>query len=404
MYEVRLHVGGLTNAEVGAPDVARFLLSLGVFKVRGVDLVADPHTGEPRGFAYCDVACTDEVQLHRAIRKYTGTKWRSCKLRFGVAKPDFRQRLQREWDEEAATRLEAKEAARLEEEARRIELKIAADALGDTNSLTLSTSGAHCRKRTRVVVPFGAPQTVVARGDDGASRAVSARPAEATGKKKNGKKVERPVRTIFDDAVQIADLESDAPHAGIVAKVDDETTVRGSRSDDSVSADGSEDSESESSSNDSGSTDDESEKKEEIPRFSDAGQRKTEDRASSEDPVSSDDSDGDGDGEEASASDEDAALRSVLFGDVDDEEEMEESTAAHANGSASQRDVKQHNAGVQEFEDSSDAESDSSGSEEPGNASPQKRRPGCETESPEAAKKSKAGCPLCSRGPGSLQA
>ena len=89
MFDARIFVGGLTNPLIGAPQLAKFLLSLGVFRLRGVDMVAEPQTRKPRGFAFVDVTCASEEQLRRALRKYHGTKWQSCRLKFGRARTRY---------------------------------------------------------------------------------------------------------------------------------------------------------------------------------------------------------------------------------------------------------------------------------------------------------------------------
>lgn len=156
MFATRLYVGGLTNPDVSPREIAEFLQTLGVFRVKSVELVADPLSGQRRGFAFCNVVCNSEEQFRLATQKYSGSKWKRCKLRLGAATTPFDVRLKQEWEEEA--RIQAEIAARVQEERDR-ELQAVAHALDNTQTLLLSTSGAHCRKRTRIRVPFG-PQSV----------------------------------------------------------------------------------------------------------------------------------------------------------------------------------------------------------------------------------------------------
>ena len=128
----RLYIGGLTNPSVGAAALAQFLLSLRIFhRVLSVDLVADPSTGVPRGFAFCQVQWQsvaqkarrsveaeeeeeeeEDDQLLSLLKRYNGTTWKKCKLRFGRAKETYKVRLQREWDAEAKLTEEQEEHRR----------------------------------------------------------------------------------------------------------------------------------------------------------------------------------------------------------------------------------------------------------------------------------------------------
>lgn len=87
----RMHVGGLAHG-VDATSLNALFGKLPGIEVRGVEVA------RARGFAYVDVLAT-EHSLRAACTILTGTQWKGGVLRVGEARPDFRARLQAEWEE-----------------------------------------------------------------------------------------------------------------------------------------------------------------------------------------------------------------------------------------------------------------------------------------------------------------
>lgn len=93
---VRLFVGGLVP-EVTPEDLKTRFASFGA--VAGCE-IAPPkfYYGQvfQRGFGYVDLVPKDPTSLAKCLSLYNGSKWRGCVLRCGIARPDYRARLNSE--------------------------------------------------------------------------------------------------------------------------------------------------------------------------------------------------------------------------------------------------------------------------------------------------------------------
>ncbi|TFK86521.1 hypothetical protein K466DRAFT_600266 [Polyporus arcularius HHB13444] len=92
----RVHISGLTPA-ITAKDLSDRLSSFGTVKsIDGFGLL--DAVGQPRKFAYVTLETT-KGKLARCMNLLSGVTWKGAKLRLGEAKPDYRERIQKEHDE-----------------------------------------------------------------------------------------------------------------------------------------------------------------------------------------------------------------------------------------------------------------------------------------------------------------
>eukprot|EP00903_Cladosiphon_okamuranus_P015959 g14741.t1 len=118
---VRLHVGGLARG-VDPKELAALiarLLPSGASPT--AEIMRDASTGIERGFGYVSVPSGEGVRAgaERAIAAYNGSRWRGSKIRVGLAKGDYMQRLKTEWDEAAKAKQATAVAAAAAEAARK---------------------------------------------------------------------------------------------------------------------------------------------------------------------------------------------------------------------------------------------------------------------------------------------
>ncbi|KAL5492893.1 hypothetical protein ACEPAI_4341 [Sanghuangporus weigelae] len=89
----RLHVSGLTP-QTSAADLTSRFSSFGI--VKALDGLGKLDAlGQPRPYAYVTIETT-KSQLAKCLNLLSGTTWKGAKLRIGEAKPDFRERINRE--------------------------------------------------------------------------------------------------------------------------------------------------------------------------------------------------------------------------------------------------------------------------------------------------------------------
>ncbi|CAM9731138.1 unnamed protein product [Choristocarpus tenellus] len=110
---VRIHVGGLpkgVNSNDLASLFARALPAGSAFP--SAEVIKDLSTGLERGFGYVTVTGVEAAKdgAQQVINVYNGTKWKGNKLRVGVAKGDYMQRLKEEWAEREKVDAAAKAA------------------------------------------------------------------------------------------------------------------------------------------------------------------------------------------------------------------------------------------------------------------------------------------------------
>ncbi|KAF0700203.1 Aste57867_9257 [Aphanomyces stellatus] len=108
---VRLYVGGLPGDVTDADLLQRFGKIAGC-RVMSIDLVMAGEKGRGvRDFAYVVLEGTtpaaEEAAVAQYIQIYNNTKWKGKRLRVEVALPDFKERLQEEWDAQKAAIAEA---------------------------------------------------------------------------------------------------------------------------------------------------------------------------------------------------------------------------------------------------------------------------------------------------------
>ncbi|KAH9928452.1 uncharacterized protein BXZ73DRAFT_90541 [Epithele typhae] len=91
----RIHISGLTPA-ITQQDLSSRLSSFGtVTSMEGFGLL--DAVGQPRKFAYVTLETT-KGKLARCMNLLSGVTWKGAKLRLGDAKPDFKERIQKELD------------------------------------------------------------------------------------------------------------------------------------------------------------------------------------------------------------------------------------------------------------------------------------------------------------------
>ncbi|RIA79796.1 hypothetical protein C1645_882505 [Glomus cerebriforme] len=93
ILEKRAYVGGLSK-DVTEEDLKSRFNSFGF--VSKVDIIRQS-TGECRGFAYVTLKTTDN-NWKKCVSIFNGAKWKGMTLKVQVAKPDYKQRLKREWE------------------------------------------------------------------------------------------------------------------------------------------------------------------------------------------------------------------------------------------------------------------------------------------------------------------
>ncbi|EPQ56752.1 hypothetical protein GLOTRDRAFT_121095 [Gloeophyllum trabeum ATCC 11539] len=90
----RLHISGVTPAITPADLKARLeAFGITATAIEGFDKLDG--VGRPRGFGYVDVVGREDG-VKRCMTALSGATWKGAKLRLGEAKPDFRERLERE--------------------------------------------------------------------------------------------------------------------------------------------------------------------------------------------------------------------------------------------------------------------------------------------------------------------
>lgn len=95
---VRIFVGGLVP-EVTSDELRGRFTSFGT--VTGCELApAKVYEGAAfhRGFGYVDLTPTNPSSLARCLASYNGSKWRGGQLRCSIARPTYRQVLEKEWN------------------------------------------------------------------------------------------------------------------------------------------------------------------------------------------------------------------------------------------------------------------------------------------------------------------
>ncbi|KZT21154.1 hypothetical protein NEOLEDRAFT_1158301 [Neolentinus lepideus HHB14362 ss-1] len=99
----RLHISGVTPS-IKPEDLAARFQAFGVnaTSVEGFDKL--DAVGQPRGYGYVEVVGKEEG-VKRCITALSGTIWKGAKLRIGDAKPDFRERLERDRNTEPKPRV-----------------------------------------------------------------------------------------------------------------------------------------------------------------------------------------------------------------------------------------------------------------------------------------------------------
>ncbi|RPD64073.1 hypothetical protein L226DRAFT_505576 [Lentinus tigrinus ALCF2SS1-7] len=92
----RIHISGLTPA-ITAEDLSQRFSSFGTVKaIDGYGLL--DAVGQPRKYAYITLETT-KSKLARCMNLLSGVTWKGAKLRLGEAKPDYRERIQKEHEE-----------------------------------------------------------------------------------------------------------------------------------------------------------------------------------------------------------------------------------------------------------------------------------------------------------------
>ncbi|KAI9360446.1 hypothetical protein DFJ73DRAFT_815818 [Zopfochytrium polystomum] len=94
----RLHVSGLMNT-ISASDLRSRFTPFG--EVLQLDLKPGGPDKDFRGFSYVTLKTTGSA-LRRCLSVYKHTKWRGMQLRVELAKPDFLERLKKEWADSSA--------------------------------------------------------------------------------------------------------------------------------------------------------------------------------------------------------------------------------------------------------------------------------------------------------------
>ncbi|CAG8598191.1 6966_t:CDS:10, partial [Paraglomus brasilianum] len=92
----RVYIGGLSK-DVIEEDIANRLRPFG--SISNVDIIYQQETGESRGFAYVTIKTTSTL-WKKCVSTLNGTIWKGMKLRIEDAKPDYKQRLQDQWEQE----------------------------------------------------------------------------------------------------------------------------------------------------------------------------------------------------------------------------------------------------------------------------------------------------------------
>ncbi|CAG8578960.1 9011_t:CDS:10, partial [Paraglomus occultum] len=92
----RVYIGGLFKGII-EEDIANRLRPFG--SISNVDIIYQQETGESRGFAYVTIKTTPTL-WRKCVSTLNGTIWKGMKLRIEVAKPDYKQRLQDQWEQE----------------------------------------------------------------------------------------------------------------------------------------------------------------------------------------------------------------------------------------------------------------------------------------------------------------
>ncbi|TFK52093.1 hypothetical protein OE88DRAFT_1503997 [Heliocybe sulcata] len=99
----RLHISGLTPSITPADLATRFqAFGVNATSVEGFNKL--DALGRPRGYGYVQVVGKEEG-VKRCITSLSGTTWKGAKLRIGDAKPDFRERLERDRNTEPKPRV-----------------------------------------------------------------------------------------------------------------------------------------------------------------------------------------------------------------------------------------------------------------------------------------------------------